>query len=85
MRGLHHLGGERLEALELRGRHLEQQLVVHLQEHAALAAGARPARCAMRTIAILTRSAAVPWMGALVAMRSPKPRRFGLPLRSSGR
>src|SRR5262249_50911933 len=37
------------------------------------------------TIAILIRSAAVPWIGALVAMRSPKLRRFGLPLLNSGR
>src|SRR5262249_12541694 len=39
---------------------------------------------AMRTMAIFMRSAAVPWTGALVAMRSAKLRRFGLPLLSSG-
>ena len=71
-------------ALHLVRRRLEEQLVVHLEQHAAPEA-ARRERARHPHHRDLDQSAAVPWIGAFVAMRSAKPRRFGLPLRSSGR
>ena len=59
-------------------RRLEEQLVVHLEQHAAPEAAPSRAPRAMRTMAILMRSAAVPWMGALVAMRSREAAQVGV-------
>ena len=66
----------RCRRLDLRLGHLEQQLVMHLQQHAGLELGLRQRR-RMRIIARLMMSAAVPWSGALIAARSMKLRRAG--------
>jgi uncharacterized protein YeaO (DUF488 family) len=50
--------------------HFEQQFVMHLQQHDAPAASSLRAAAAMRTMARRITSAAVPWIGALIAARS---------------
>ena len=47
-------------------------------------AGGPDALASARIIAIFWMSAAVPWMGMLIAIRSPAPRRAGFDARSSG-
>ena len=76
-RRLHRRAEDRDEPVDLVAGHLEQQLVVDLEQRpGAEAAGA--SRSARRIIAILMMSAAVPWIGMLIAIRSPAARRLGL-------
>ena len=77
--------GQRRDRLDLVGRRLEQQLVVHLQQHAALEMPRSAGRVASRTMAILIMSLAVPCTGAFIAMRSAALRATGLLERRSGR
>ena len=54
-----------------RRRHLEDDLVVHLQDQAAVRRLARSSARSRRTSATLKMSAARPWMPAFMAWRSP--------------
>ena len=82
-RGLHRLAHDRDQSVDPVARHLEQQLVVDLEQHPR----GRPGlaiRSATRIIAIFMMSAAVPWIGMLIAIRSPAPRSAGIRDWSSG-
>ena len=50
---------------------LEHQLVVHLEEHPRPEAARDRSAASTRTMAIFIPSAAVPWIGMLIAIRSP--------------
>ena len=82
-RPFHGLADDRREGLDLVAWRLEQQLVVDLQEQPGVQSRPRN-RSATRIIAIFWMSAAVPWMGMLIAIRSPAPRSAGFEARSSG-
>ena len=68
-------GSSRFTRVELGRRHLEHQLVVHLQDQAASHSRAASSQSCTASIASLTRSAAVPCIGALIAARSAPARR----------
>ena len=57
--------------VDLVARHLEQQLVVDLEQQPRPEARRRASRSSSRIIAIFMMSAAVPWIGMLMAIRSP--------------
>ena len=78
----HDLLGQRGGRLDLVLRHLEQQFVVHLEQHAGRSG--RSSAAGRRAIARLMMSAAVPCKGALIAWRSAPPRRAGLASRMPG-
>ena len=75
----HAVGDDLFELCLLIGLHVEDEFVVNLQEHAALEASASFIAFWMRTMAILIMSAAVPWMGMLMALRSAAARMVPLP------
>ena len=69
-RGGHDAQDHLAQRLQLRLRALEDQLVVHLQQHARLEALLRQLARRCLIMAILMMSDAVPWIGMLIAMRS---------------
>ena len=82
---LHHLASHLGEHGQLLGIGLEDELVVDLEQHPGAAGRARASRRRGWTIAILMPSAAVPWIGMLIAIRSPAERSALLRAVSSGR
>ena len=58
-------------------RRLEDQLVVHLQQHLRAMSFASASASSMRIMARRMMSAAVPWIGALIEARSTKARSDG--------
>ena len=83
-RGSFHLAAhQRCHHVHFRSWDFEHEFVVHLQQHS----GVEPFRqesFVIRTIAILIRSAAEPWMEEFAAVRSPNARMLKLRSRSSG-
>ena len=63
---------------------VEDEFVVDLEQHFGLHGFSR-SRESMRIMASLIMSAAVPWMGVLMAARSALPRMFWLPELRSGK
>ena len=80
-----HLGADQLaQGVELTRRHLEDQLVVHLEQHPRPQPRV-PQGLVHPSIATLMMSAAEPWIGALSAIRSAISRRCRLSEVRSGR
>ena len=81
---LHDVADDRLDALAFVERHLEHQLVVHGEDHAARELRRSSSAWSRSIIASLKMSAALPCTGAFCAMRSPIWRMRKLSDESSG-
>ena len=75
-------GGRRVRLVAVE---VEDEFVVDLEQHAGLVVIGRVASASMRIMASLIMSAAVPWMGVLMAVRSALPRMVWLAEARSGR